>query len=234
MILNNVIGSIHYYHNIQCVIVCQSSIHNAYVFCVLYLLDQTPQLVFISPMHQFCAASIREWRLFKSGIYFTQPIPSLTQKRAKLHRTIIYQTDKETHWLLLIGLLCCFEFASLVHDKFLRVHVLLMQVFVTPTTCSYYLRVAFILVSSCVWRCSYYSRAAINQEWRLIEWIQYLTCLVSSIIPTLEQEVMTCLMYTNYYTFLHKLGDIVIFHLANFTPVYCHPHTSCSVWYSIS
>ena len=28
--------------------------------------------------HQFCAASIWEWQLFKSGIYFAQPIPSLT------------------------------------------------------------------------------------------------------------------------------------------------------------
>ena len=43
MILNYVIGSIHHYHNIQCVIVCQSSLHN--VFCVPYSLDQTLWLI---------------------------------------------------------------------------------------------------------------------------------------------------------------------------------------------
>ena len=61
MVLNNVIGSIHHYHNIQCVIVCQSSLYN--VFCVPYLLDQTPCMATIYFAHQFCAASIRECML---------------------------------------------------------------------------------------------------------------------------------------------------------------------------
>ena len=79
MILNNVIGSIHHYHNILFVIVCQSSIHN--VFCVPYLLDQMPWLVLISPIN-FVQL------LFKSDVYFAQLIPSLTWKRAKQYRTI--------------------------------------------------------------------------------------------------------------------------------------------------
>ena len=29
-------------------------------------------------VHQFCVASIRERRLFENGVYFAQPIPSLT------------------------------------------------------------------------------------------------------------------------------------------------------------
>ena len=190
--------------------ICSIRLHGYYLFCPSILCS------FYSRV-----ATIQERHLFSS----VNPFADIEESKVAQND---YQTDKETYWLLLIGLLCCFEFASLVHNKFSREHMLHMQVFVTPTTAT--IESGIILFSTCAWRCGYCSRAATNQERRLIERIQYLTCLVSSIIPTLEQEVMTCLMYTNYYTFLHKLGDIVIFHLANFTPVYCHPHTSCSVW----
>ena len=70
MILNNVIGSIHHYHNILFVIVCQSSIHN--VFCVPYLLDQMPWLVLILPIN-FVQL------LFKSGDYSSVMFISLSQ-----------------------------------------------------------------------------------------------------------------------------------------------------------
>ena len=73
VILNYVIGSIHHHHNIQCVIVCQSSLHN--VFCVPYLLDQTLQLLFNFCLSILCSfylrvATIQVWRLFCSAYLF--------------------------------------------------------------------------------------------------------------------------------------------------------------------
>ena len=70
VILNNVIWSINYYHNRQCVIVCQSSIHN--VFCVPYLLDQMPWLVFTLPIN-FVQL------VFESGVYSRAAFISLSQ-----------------------------------------------------------------------------------------------------------------------------------------------------------
>ena len=84
------------------------------------------------------------------------------------------QTRKLTAWSLLIGLLCCFGFASLVHDEFSRLHVLL----------KYSLCLLRPLLESGVYfiqhelRCNYCSRAATNREQRLIEWIQYV-CVTS-------------------------------------------------------
>ena len=169
MILNNVIGSIHHYHNILFVIVCQSSIHN--VFCVPYLLDQMPWLVLILPIN-FVQL------LIKSGDYSRSMFISLSQSLRWHGRG---QSSIERLLLLLIGLLRCFEFASLVHNKFSRVHVLHMQVFITPATATIWEWHLFCSAHVHGGAAVYCSRAATNQEQCLIERIQYLTCLVSSI-----------------------------------------------------
>ena len=78
---------------------------------------------------------------------------------------MITRQTRKPYWLLLIGhvgLLGCFEFASLVHDEFSRVHVLqCTQVFVTPTAATERRRfISFSLRGG---------GAATNRERRLIE-----------------------------------------------------------------
>ena len=87
-----------------------------------YLLDQMLWLLFILFIN-LCGfylrvATIQERHLFCSANPFADVEESEVAQNG-------YQTDKKTYWLLLIGLLRCFDLASLIHDEFSRVHVLL-------------------------------------------------------------------------------------------------------------
>ena len=98
-------------------------------------------------VHQFCAASIRERRLFESGAFLL---------------------SQSLRWCWREQRLCCFEFASLVHDEFSRVHMLLKY-------SSRPLRLLFesgVYFVQHAWRCGSCLRAATNREQRLIERIQ--------------------------------------------------------------
>ena len=149
MILNNVIGSIHHYHNILFVIVCQSWIHN--LFCVPYLLDQMPWLVLISPIN-FVQL------LFKSGDYPRASFISLSQslrwhgrEQSSIERLLDRQRNLlvAADWFTSLFWVCftssqqVFTCARATHASIHHAHH------------SYYLRVAFILFSICAWRCGY-------------------------------------------------------------------------------
>ena len=97
-------------------------------------------------VHQFCAASIWEQQLFKSGFYFIQPILSLTYSRRE-RISIGWLLDRQENLLLQLLLLHCFGAASLV----VFACACATQVFVMHA------------------HCGYYSRAATKLEWRLIE-----------------------------------------------------------------
>ena len=87
----------------------------------------------IYSVHQFCAASIREQQLFKSGIYFTQPILSLTYSRRE-RSSIGWLLDRQENLLLVVTdwftslFWGCFTSSQLV---FACAHA--TQVFVMPT-----------------------------------------------------------------------------------------------------
>ena len=128
MILNYVIESIYHYHNIHCVIGCQSSIHNA--FCVPYLLDQTPWLVLISPFN-FVQL------LFESGDYSRVEFISLSQSLCwhRKEQSIEWLLDKQGNSLVVVDWFTSLFWVCFTSSRqVLRVHVLLMQVFVMPTT----------------------------------------------------------------------------------------------------
>ena len=133
--------------------------HSYYLFCAAFIR---------SFIHQFCAASIQEWQLFKSGIYFTQPIPLAF---ADIEESEVYSIE----WLLdrQENLLVVADwFTSLSWVRFVSscVCARATQVFVMPTAATTREQRLFL---QHVWRCGYCSKVATNRERCRIEQIQY-------------------------------------------------------------
>ena len=193
-----------------------------------YLLDQTPWLLFISPII-LCSFYSRVATIQKRNIYI-----SLSQSlrwHRKEQSSIELLLDRQGNLLVVANSFTLLFWVCFTSSQQVFTCARVTHASIRHTHYSYYIFESgvYFVQHTCMEVWILFESCYINQEWHLIKRIQYLTCLVSSITPKLEYEVMICLVYTNYYTFFTNLV-IVIFHLASFTPVYCHLHTPCSVW----
>ena len=156
---------------------------------------QKPRLLFLFNFVRLLFES-GERRLFRSA----NPFADVEENEVAQND---YQTDKKTYWLLLIGLLRCFEFASLVHDKFSHVHVL-------PVLLKYSSRPLRLLFESGVyfvqhaWRCGllgYCSRAASDRA----------DTVALSKMQNIESSITRCLCLRKKYKNIYKFHTIQTF-----------------------
>ena len=122
--------------------------------------------------------------LFESGIYFAWPIlsSSLMYRREQSRLEWLQDIINETYWLLLIGLLCCLQFASLVHDEFSHVYMLLIHSSHSLWVLAIWERCLFC--SACMEVCmailfmsDYWSRVVSDRADTVVMYLQCIMCI---------------------------------------------------------